>query len=257
MRRLLAVPGYVVRTALVVVLLTAVVFVALTRTMVGREGLRRSLEAAFSQQFAGTLTIDTLSGNLVGTLDAQGVTIRDAQGDTVLSARRLHARPTLRGLVTRDLELREITLAEPRLTLRRDSAGTWNVARLVRPRPLARRPGTTRWRFGAPVVRIDAGHVVVSSAAPAPAAIVSGHVADVLNASYDVVSGQATVEWRATRRTVLVERLKLRAPALGLDIEDLSGQYREQQRSPGGAVERTLSGVRVRSGRTRLDTRLL
>jgi translocation and assembly module TamB len=254
-RRLLAAPGFVLRAVLVAALLAGGVFVVLTRTTVGREGLRRSLEAAFAQQFAGTLSIDVLAGDLVGTLDAQGVMIRDARGDTVLTARRLRARPTLRGLVTRELELSEITLTEPLVRLHRDTSGTWNVAHLLRQRPRRARPGTTRWRFGAPVVRVEAGQMRVTSAAPAPAAISRGDVADVFNASYADIFGQATVEWRATRRALLVERLRFRAPGLGLTVEDVSGQYREQQRAAG--VERVVGGLRLRSGDTHLQGRLV
>ncbi len=156
-RRLLAAPGFVFRTALGVLVLGGIVFVALTRTQVGRERLRVELETAFAQQFNGTLTLDTLAGDLVGTLDARGVTIRDAQGVPVLTAQRLVAHPTLRGLVSRDFELRSVTLTGPHVWLRRDRAAVWNVARLLRPRATAAPRTAPQWRFGAPVVRIERG----------------------------------------------------------------------------------------------------
>ncbi len=214
-----------------------------TRTGVGRDATRRSLEVAFARQFDGTLAIGDLRGTLFGTFDARDVLVRTADGDTLLAARRILARPTLFGLLSRSFEMRSLDLDAPVMRLRQDRDGRWNVVRFRQQR------AGPKWDFGAPVVRVERGTLVVASDAPPPALIARGQVIDARNARYGGIDGQATVEWTQSRRLVALERLRLDvAPrgAAATRIDDLSGQFVQED----GVT--TLSGLHLESGATDL-----
>ena len=243
MRRLIVVPGFVVRVALAAAFVALGAVAVLTRTGIGRDATRRSIEAAFARQFDGTLAIGELRGTLLGTLDARGVLVRTARGDTLLSAPRIVARPTLQGFFRRTVEVRSLVLERPTLRLRQRADGTWDGLR--------RRRRTTApvWSLGAPVVRVEGGTVVAESAAPPPPVIARGDLADLRNARYEAIDGQATVTWTARRRLVSLERLRVDVRARGgesLSIDDLAGQFVQED----GVT--TLSALHVESGATDL-----
>ena len=245
MRRLLLLPDAAARALGALAVAVALAFVVVTRTDVGRDGLRRSLEAAFARQFHGTLTIGRLSGNVVGTLDAADVTIRDASGRPVLSARRVVARPTLRGLFGRSFRLRSLTFEAPQVHLVQADDGSWNVARLfARDRPPG--PAGPAWRLGAPRVTVSDGRIVVESAAPAPALISQGRVFDVRNTRVERIAGTFRVEWAGDERSVDVDGLTFTLPEAAFRVESLAGRYAERDST------RRLDGVRLTAGRTRL-----
>ena len=234
------------RAVLAAVLALVAVFVVTTRSELGREGLRRSLEYGFARQFAGTLTIERLTGNVVGTFFADGVTVRDAAGRTVAHADRVEAYPTVWGLLSNTLELRRLVLVRPDVRLARDTANVWNVARVfARPN---RASGAPKWSLGAPEVRVEGGRISVENRGAVPATIARGDAFDALNARYEGISGTATVVWSEAGREVDVETLRLRIPSAAWTLDDLSGQYAETDST------RTLAGVRLRAGRT--DVRL-
>ena len=133
-RRLLTVPAYVLRAVALVVLVAAGLFVALTRTEVGRDGLRRQVERSFNEAYRGELRIGRLSGNLVADLYATDVRLYDPDGGLVLTVDSAALRPTWRSLLARTVEVRAATLVRPRLTPHRRADGAWNLARALAPR---------------------------------------------------------------------------------------------------------------------------
>lgn len=230
MRRLLVVPRVTARLVAAALALGVVAFFALTQTQVGRDGLRQSLERGFARQFAGTLRIERLSGNLVGTLVADGVALVGPDGDTVLAARRVVARPKWRlGLWRSTVELREVQASGARLHLVRDSSRRWNVQDVFRRRQPSTRPPTTSepvWRLGEPrLVLVDAS-VRVEDRTPRPAAVAHGQVFDALNTRYDSLAATVSLRGDGRERWVEVEKIGGRIPEQRFAVQRLSGTLR-------------------------------
>lgn len=229
-RRLLAVPRVTARLVATALALGVVAFFALTQTEVGRDGLRQSLERGFARQFAGTLRVERLSGNLVGTLVADGVALVSPGGDTVLTARRVVARPTWAlGLLRNTVELRDVQASGVRLHLVRDSSRRWNVQDVFRKRRPSSRPPSTRepvWRLGSPRLVLADASVIVEDRTPRPAAVARGQVFDALNARYDRLDAAVALRGDDRERWIEIERIAGRIPERDFDVQRLSGTLR-------------------------------
>ena len=74
-----------VTTTLIAFAALIVLFFALTRTQVGRDELARQIESSFDENFAGSLQIGRLTGNIRQDLYAVDVKISDPEGASVLT----------------------------------------------------------------------------------------------------------------------------------------------------------------------------
>src|SRR5690606_18289484 len=127
-RYLYLIPARVLQAVALLAIALTLLFFALTRTEVGRDGLRHQIERAFAATYEGTLEIGGLTGNLVYDLTATDVRLRDPQGRTVLAADSVLLSPTWLGLLQRRLVLDEATPPRP---------ATAPVRHAGRPRTLA------------------------------------------------------------------------------------------------------------------------
>ena len=254
-RRLLVVPRITARLVAAALALGVVAFFALTQTEVGRDGLRQRLERGFARQFAGTLRVEHLSGNLVGTLVADGVALVAPSGDTVLAAQRVVARPkwVLR-LLRNTVELRSMEASGVRMHLVRDSSRRWNVQDVFQKRHPSTRPPSTRepvWRLGTPRLVLDSAEVRVEDRTPRPAVVARGQVFDALNARYDRLSARVSLRGDRRERWVDVEQINGRIPDRNFDVQRLSGTLRLTDSTRAGY------GLRLDAGATHLRGNVL
>ncbi|MBI2220845.1 MAG: translocation/assembly module TamB domain-containing protein [Acidobacteria bacterium] len=119
--------------ALVATLLIGVVAVALivSQTPWFKDWLRRYVMRESAQYLNGQLTIGRLGGNLLFGLDLADVAV-EVSGEQVVAVKDLQLDYSAFDFVSRGLILDDIRITEPRLVLRRDEGGRWNLASLVK-----------------------------------------------------------------------------------------------------------------------------
>ncbi len=210
---------FVVRLAQAAALLAValvLLFFGLTRTEVGRDGLRGQIVAAFDRQFEGSLEIGTLAGNLVYDLWATDVRLRDGQGRVVLAADSVVLAPTWGGLLRRRLVIDEATLVRPRIALVRDAAGRWNLADVFVPRTPSTEAGQPL-DVRAPELRILDGTLTTRREGEAPGAVRNEMVFDYTETTVTDLTLHAELDWTRTQR-----RLRLREGSARLPLQDLT-----------------------------------
>lgn len=219
MRFLLHIPHHTVRLVFWALALAGVLFVALTRTEVGRDTLRQQIEKEFAEAFAGRLQIERLSGNLVGTLFAQEVQLYDPAGNLVLQVERAVVHPRWRDLLQQRITLAKLTLQRPELTLVQDSSGAWNLTEALRTRTTDTTRAPTRWAFNTTKLHIRNGTLRTRSAAARPAFIAAGQVFDFLDAELHTVQASLSLDWQPQLRQLDINWLSgaLADPAFTLD----------------------------------------
>ncbi|HEX7070671.1 MAG TPA: hypothetical protein VF190_07685, partial [Rhodothermales bacterium] len=199
-------------------------FFALTRTQVGRNGLRLQLMRTFAAQFEGRLEIDRLSGNLVNDLFAGGVRLYDGDGALVLSADSVVARPSWRDLLRRRVTLGSLTLHRPEIHLERADDGSWNVVQALSKRRKGSGGGGDPWSFTSLNLRILDGAVSSRNVGRPPEAVSRGQIFDFTNALASDLNVRATVDWRTDARVVELQSASARIETLDLDLARLQGQ---------------------------------
>ncbi len=220
------------------------VFFALTRTEVGREGLRIELERQFSERFDGDLEIGTLRGNLLNRLSAGGIQIRDSSGSIVFSADSIVAHPSWRDLLERTVSTGRIRVIRPEVHLLSGPNGAWRLGSL-RPKTVRSGPASP-WSFSSANITVVDGRLTTRSVGDQPKFIQKGLVFDYTNGELEDVNGRAIVEWQPDMKFVDVLQLSGRVPDLSLPLNSLRGQFVIDD----GGLE--LNAVHVRTGATRL-----
>jgi translocation and assembly module TamB len=147
------------------------IFFALTRTEVGRDGLRQQLEFQFSRSFEGSLRIGHLTGNLIYDLYARDVRIFGPDGELVARVDSVAARPDWSTLFGRTLSLRTLKLYRPVIDLRANETGSWNLAEALRPRRGAH-PAAPDDQWGFTTVDLVIVHGTITTTLPQPSAAI-------------------------------------------------------------------------------------
>lgn len=154
------------RAGVYVVLAGVVVFFAFTRTDVGRDGIRRQLQSAFNERYAGTLEIGALQGTLLNDLRATNVRLRGEDGQLIASIDSMASSPNWRNLLGATFSVGSLTLIRPQIALRRDEEGRWNLRKALT------RTAPSYWNFLVEVkdtdIRIQNGRVTTDRTGPAP-----------------------------------------------------------------------------------------
>lgn len=208
------------------ILVTVLLFVALTRTQVGRDGLRVQLVNGFAERFEGRLEIDRLSGNLVSDLFAGGVRLYDANGALVMSVDSVVAEPSWRDLFRRRLTLGSLTLYRPSATLRADETGSWNLSRALRSRQTTRISESGRpWSFTSLSLRVVDGALSTQNDFEPPALVADGRLFDFTNTRLQKLDVRATVDWRTDERVIEFASARAESPDLDLALSRLQGQF--------------------------------
>lgn len=203
-------------------LLGLVLFFGLTRTEVGRNGLRIQLEQQFNAQFEGSLHIGTLDGNLVNTLFARDVQVRGPNGQVVVQADSLVLRPTWQALLNQTLTLRSVDVHTVHMVAEQTDAGVPLAQAFARTsRTSTERPPLN---LSIPHFRLHDAHLTTRHDGPPPPAIANGWVADLLNATLELPEADVQVQWSPAGRYVDVELRRLQHPASDVMVEALTGR---------------------------------
>lgn len=222
-----------------------VLFFALTRTEVGREGLRLEIERQFAERFDGEIEIGHLSGDLLNRLSAGDVQIRDSSGRIVFEIDSIIAHPSWRDLMRRTVTTGRVTLIRPEVHLTRDADGSWNVASVFRGGE--RLPDALPWSFHSADVTIVDGRVVTHSIGTLPLLVREGTTFNFADAEVLGLDGRAIVDWTSDLKLIDVLELSGRIPDINLPIDSLRGQI--VARNGGIAVNE----LYIRLGGTRLQ----
>lgn len=201
----------------------ALIFLALTRTQVGRDELRKEIERQFADQLQGRIEIGQLKGNLLNDLYASQVRIFDPFGTVVLQADSVVMRPRWRDLFRRTVSVGSVTLYRPVVNLVRQESGSWTIADAFRPR-IASGRGPSSWTLNSSDIRIVDGVFETSRLGPAPAPVANGQVFDFTNTRLQDIDAAATVEWGPHFKLVEVQRLSGDWSSLGLPLDLVQGQ---------------------------------
>ena len=187
------------QVVLYVVLAAFILFFALTRTQVGRNGLAHQAEKQFNSQFQGRLEIGTLQGNLVKDLFASDVRLYDPEGRLVARVDSLVLKPHWSAFFKRELSISEIKLFRPSLHLLRTSAGQWTIEEAltrVGDRDTAR-AASSPWHLASAGVYIESGRIETNSTVPLPKAVAQDHIFNYTNATLYDLQGRAHLDWKA------------------------------------------------------------
>jgi len=210
--------------AVAAVLVGAVFFIGLTRTEVGRDQIRQLVEAQFNQQFQGTLSIDSLSGSLLTSLEASGVQLQAPSGTLVGTVDGVRATPQWANLLTAELSVQSLTLSRPHLTLHRDSAGTWNAARALRQKSSS---SSSPLDLTFADIEVQQGRVTTSRDGPAPDLVQQGWLFDYTRTTVTGLSFSAVAQRTGTRRFVEIDNASFSMPGEGLRASFVEGQVQQ------------------------------
>jgi len=215
-----------IRTLQVVVyamLFSAVLFFGLTRTEVGRDGLRQQLETQFNSRFAGTLQIGALRGDLVNTLYASNVQLLDPQGRVVTSIDSLIASPRWTSLLGGTVSIRSLRLIRPHLALHRAADGAWNAqAALRRLQPSPDDERAVDWTLTD--ITVQEGSVGTMNHGEDPPWVQKQWLFNYADAEVQDLNARATLEWNAQERLVEVYEVSMRLPDPRLTVTSLQAQ---------------------------------
>jgi hypothetical protein len=228
--------------ALAVILVGVVLFVGLTRTEVGRNQVREQVETQFNQQFQGSLSIDSLSGTLITNILATGVKLRDPSGRLVGTVETVRATPRWANLLTAELSVQSLSLVRPTLSLRRDSAGTWNVAEALRPTAPSG-PPTRSLDLSFADIEVQRGRIETARTGTAPNAVQRGWLFDYTKTTVTDLSFNAVARQSGSNSFLDVDNATFALPG-----ENLRASFFE------GQVQKTAEGLSISELDLSLDT---
>ncbi len=210
---------------LLALLAGVLVFFALTRTQVGRDGLRRQIERSFDSRYKGSLQIRQLKGNLLNDLYASDVSVYDAGGELVFTIDSLIVRPQWTDLFDRQFSVRSMVLVGPRFLLTRGATGHWNVEEAFQ--PVSKTVSTERvpWKLATTSLRVIDGVIRTRNMGDAPKPVVSGLVFDYSNSELRNIQARASVEWRSGYKLIDVLSLSGYFPAIDFSARQFEGQF--------------------------------
>ncbi|MEM6785311.1 MAG: hypothetical protein AAF624_16440, partial [Bacteroidota bacterium] len=239
------------RVAVLGVLLLGVLFVALTRTQVGRDELRDQVEGFVEGELQGRLQIGRLTGNLLFDLYASEIALFDGEGNVVASVDSVVLRPKWWPLLTRrEIQVDEVLVVRPRVTMHRDSAGVWDLVAALQPRVPSAEPPPPLTIRSADIEVID-GALLTSRDGSAPRLVAEGTLFDVTKTEVRGLDVRGALDWTPDAVAIEVKRLAARLPTLPLRIVDLEGTLRLD------ASRVALDDFRLVTGETRTEgTRL-
>ncbi|MDQ7040955.1 MAG: translocation/assembly module TamB domain-containing protein [Rhodothermus sp.] len=221
--------GHIARRLLLlaagVLVVSGILFMALTHTRVGRDFVRAQLEAAFHTFLNGQLQIGRLDGNLIRGLYATHVRFYLPDGRLLLSIDSVALRPSWRLLLQRTLALRRLELFHPKLFLYYEH-GRWHWPQRADTTAVPKR---SPWALSIAELRLHDGVIQTSRIGPAPEAVQQQKLFDYTRTRLDSLTLQATLEYYPDR--LLLDLLQVRAHLTRPDraLRYLSGQLLYQE----------------------------
>ncbi|MFQ5568525.1 MAG: translocation/assembly module TamB domain-containing protein [Rhodothermales bacterium] len=223
-RRLLHIPRHAVRIAVLILLAGVLLFFALTRTQVGRDGLRKQIEQRFANTFEGRIEIGQLKGNLAQNLFASDVRLYDPGGRLVLEVDSLVARPSWRALFSRRISVGSLTLIRPTFYFFYQDDNTWNVADVFRQHTTKVPSDADPWSFDSADLHFVDGTILTRHGNELPSAIEQGWLFNYAGARMEDIQMRTTLEWNADAKLIDLLHFSGVVTDIGLAIEGIQGQ---------------------------------
>lgn len=260
-----------VTTTLIAFAALIVLFFALTRTQVGRDELARQIESSFDENFAGSLQIGRLTGNIRQDLYAVDVKISDPEGASVLTIDSVVVRPQWSSLLRRRFSVHEVTLFKPDVRVTWDSTNQSSVMRALRrterPLPTASADDstnrssledtapavlltTTDWALSNATLNfVDGTLKTVDLDAPDSLSHVRSNGFDARNLDIAGIQLATIIDWEASSRQVDVVKLSASLAQPSIDIVEGLAQFRVQSDRillNGGFIKSSFSTVSIK-----------
>jgi autotransporter translocation and assembly factor TamB len=105
----------------------------LSRTDWGRERVRRFVLGQLESVVAGRVTIGRVTGNLLNGATIESFAITDSAGRPFVAAQRVSASYSILELLTRKIDLDDVTIHQPLIVLDKQTGGKWNYQRIFPP----------------------------------------------------------------------------------------------------------------------------
>ncbi len=205
------------RAGVYVILAGLLLFVALTRTEVGRNQVRQKLQSAFDARFAGSLHVGTLRGTLLQDLQATDVQLRDESGRAVVSVDSVAAEPSWHYLLTGELSIASLTLVRPHLALHRRADDGWNLrSALQHPSPTS---SDRSLGLSLQDLEIKEGRITTTRSGAAPSSVQKRWLFDYTESELNGITLDASLDWSGARRHVSLRSLQMTLPDKDLTLE--------------------------------------
>ncbi len=215
--RLLRTALRVLGIVVLVLALAAIVLLAVSQTGWFRGRLRDYAVQQANQYLRGELTIGSLTGNLFSGVVLHDVVIEQA-GRPVVAARAIELDYSVAEVVNEGLVVNALRIVEPAVLLRRDAAGRWNVADLVRQQQQeAEREGPAR--------PVTIRRVVISNGRVAIEDKVEGGQAVRLPQLIESIDADASFFYEPVDIALEIGRLDFEARRPDLSLRHLTGRF--------------------------------
>ncbi|HEX2690537.1 MAG TPA: translocation/assembly module TamB domain-containing protein, partial [Kofleriaceae bacterium] len=132
----------------------------LVHTSYGREELRTQIEQKLQNAFTGGATLGKLEGSPFGALTVHDVVINGPDGQPAIEIGTLRIEIELFDLLKHGVRLTAVIAEDVEVRVKRDADGTFELARLVKPRPEESPPG---WNVELQAIELRRAHVVVDT----------------------------------------------------------------------------------------------
>lgn len=204
-----------------------VLFFSVTRTQVGRDATARQLEREFAEKFRGQLQIGRLSGNLLNTLFASDIEIRDHSGQTVAQIDSVIIRPHWSGLLRKSFSLHELILINPQLFIEFDQNGKSNLGSTFAQRDSvgSKQNADLGWKMQGMAFEILNGRVVTRSPIPLNDFVATGSLFDIGNSLLEGFSVRADLDFTEESKQVDILRIEGYLENLDLSIDSGESQF--------------------------------
>ena len=218
LRHFLHIPKRTAKLIIYSVVCAIVLFLALTRTKVGRDGLRVQMEKQFNATFYGDIQIGRLQGNLLKTLYAEDITFVDREGEPVATIDAAILEPSWIELMRKTIAMNRITLVKPDIHIKPRNDSTWNVQDLFK-RKDGRPP---QLFFNSSDIRIIDGTVQQSNYARS--SLPDADSTGLTSRLFTQIQAQLNIETRSEAQLFDVQYANFELPKESITVQDFHGQ---------------------------------
>ena len=223
-RFLIHIPRSTIKLVLYICIGSIVVFMALTRTQVGRDSLRAEIERQFNNYFKGEIRIGQLDGNLLNTLYARDILLLDENNVLVGSVESAIIRPKWYEIFSRTVSLDGISLYQPEFDFLYRSDSTWNIVSLFSPKQ--RGVQSPPWAFSSADIRIINGVLNTRTEVTLlPDLIANNTIFDYANTSVVDLQSRLVIDWDDSIRFIEFNHLSGRLDTPSMNIDKVEGQF--------------------------------
>lgn len=204
----------------VVVAVILAAFAIFALTSAGNEYLHAQLEEAFSEAFAGRLSVESVTGVPARTLTAHEISLYDAEGRLVAEADSADISLSWRSLLSNNVRIRSLTLYRPAFSLMRLKSGAWNVQEYFAGSPTS--AGSARG-LAIEHVRILDGTLHTSNEGSAPPLVASNWLFDYTESFALRLDVEASLQAGDEGGRLVLHKLSAALPEAGIAIRQSSG----------------------------------